>query len=76
MGLLGAMSHRTCPHGHGALELLTGWFALQGVYKTGERAGADPRSAPIRTFAPNGQVLPLRVWRCPECGHVELVDEV
>lgn len=72
-GLLDALS-RTCPRGHGALELLTGLFALTGVHQVPPAGGLLGSVVP-RIVQPNGQMLPLRVWRCPACGHVELVSE-
>jgi hypothetical protein len=61
---------RTCRYEHGRLELLTGWFALQGVQPYG--GGLLNQS---KEFRLTGQVAALHVWRCPVCGYVELVDD-
>lgn len=65
---------RTCRYEHGALELLHGWFSLVGVDR-------GPPASPVGLlglFTPpkaTGQMLVLQVWRCPECGYVELIDK-
>lgn len=61
---------RTCRYEHGALELLMGWFALQGVQPYGGGLLSQGKE-----FRPTGQVVALHVWRCPVCGYVELVDD-
>ncbi len=60
---------RDCRYGHGALEELPQWYALVGVNKTLSPGG------PVPSFAMAGHGLALRVWRCPACSYVELVDE-
>jgi rubrerythrin len=64
---------RTCRYEHGQLELLMGWYALQGVQDY-PAPGAGLLSQ-TKVFKPTGRFLALRVWRCPECGYTELVDE-
>lgn len=65
-GLLETLAPRNCPHGHGAMELLPGVFALQGVVEM----PAPPNAQ--RLFNPSGQLLPLQARRCAACGHVDL----
>lgn len=67
------IEHRTCRYGHGALELLAGWFSLAGV-NLSEGNALEAIAGKRRIASPNEQLLALRVWRCPECGYVELVD--
>ena len=65
---------RTCRYAHGALTLLSGWYALQGVRP---RPMLDnPLAVKRKVFDVTGQLVALHVWRCPVCGYSELVDEV
>jgi len=75
-GLLGPPA-RTCLRGHGPMIVAEGSYALTGVDPDmplqGVRAPAQ-LFAPS-TFRPNGRVYALKIWRCPTCGFVELVDQ-
>lgn len=56
---------RTCRYGHGPLELDPSLFGLSGI----EPSPADDSAVII-----NNTFYTVRVWRCPVCGTVELVD--
>ena len=66
---------RECPYGHGPLETLTGWWALQGVHvrtpeQTTEIGGPDEM-----TVGQTGTAYALRLRHCKDCGLVLLFDE-
>lgn len=64
---------RECRYGHGTLDLLAGSFSLAGLLARNPlEALTKPQG---RTRVPDGRVLAVKVWRCPECGYVELFDE-
>lgn len=65
---------RTCRYGHGHLELLFGSWALSGL-KPRNPIDSLVNRPEGRTRGLDGRVFALRVWRCAECGYVELFDE-
>lgn len=66
---------RTCRYGHGLLELLAGAWAISGLRPRNAIEAVVGKHAEGRTRALDGRVFALKVWRCPECGYVELFDE-
>ena len=62
-----------CPSGHGPMQPLPGWFALQGVTPQPPQGLLSLLPHPV--VQPNGQMLPLRVWRCGVCKAVQLVED-
>lgn len=62
-----------CPVGHGPMQQLPGWFALQGVEPQASQGLLSLLPHPV--VQPNGQMLPLRVWRCGVCKTVQLVED-
>lgn len=58
------------------MVMAEGTYALTGVNpdEVTHRSAASLLFAPT-TFRPNGRVFALKVWRCPTCGFVELVDQ-
>lgn len=64
---------RVCKYEHGALELLLGDFALTGVVVHRSAAGLLGQAS--RQLVASDVGYALKVWRCPECGYVELVDD-
>lgn len=66
---------RECHHaGHGDLELLLGWWALQGMTPLPGEPSTTVLSSKPRRFKPDGRILALKAWRCAVCGYIELVD--
>lgn len=64
-------SDRTCPYGHGKLARQPGLFALTEV------APALNKLAQVATgmhVVPSGRYFTVGLFRCPTCGHIELVD--
>ncbi len=66
---------RDCPYGHGTLETLEGWWALEGVNVLSAQQ-SRARGGPDRvSFNTNGRYFALRARKCSECGLVMLFDE-
>lgn len=55
------------------MQPLPGWFALQGVTPQPPQGLLSLLPHPV--VQPNGQMLPLRVWRCGVCKAVQLVED-
>lgn len=65
---------RTCRYGHGPLDLVDGWFSLGGARVAAGLAGLATQPVDMFGVDPS-RLFALRVWRCPACGYVELIDE-
>lgn len=66
---------RDCPYGHGPLETLAGWWALQGAdVRTIQQSEAAGGPSNI-TMGDNGRAFLVKIRRCADCGLVMMFDE-
>ncbi len=62
------LAHRTCPHGHGSLVLSDGMYGLPQL--TRQEGSRLVEARMVNT----GKVFTVKVFQCPQCGYLELVD--
>jgi hypothetical protein len=64
-----------CRYGHGRLELQKHHFALRAVSIPGRPLGSGSNDVPQAREAVSGDDLYVaQLWRCTQCGYLELVD--